>query len=70
MDEWLKQLLFVFVVIFYCLFVVIVCFRPERVHISSDIILYNGFTPNTDQTRPVFGRQRSKFTKVLHAHNL
>ena len=28
------------------------------------MILHCGFTPNTDQMRPSFRRQRSKFTKV------
>lgn len=38
--------------------------RPERVRMGMDIVLHSGFTLTSDPSRPVFQRQRSKFTKV------
>lgn len=38
--------------------------RPDRVHIGSDLVLHCGFTLSNEQQRPLFQRQRSKFTKV------
>ena len=42
---------------------VCVC-RPERVRMGMDIVLHSGFSLTSDSSRPVFQRQRSKFTKV------
>lgn len=39
--------------------------RPERVTVGRDMVLHCGFTLSTDQARPSFRRQRSKFTKDL-----
>ena len=39
--------------------------RPEKVRCGIDMILHPGFTlSSSDSRRPVYGRQRSRITKV------